>query len=272
MKTRKMARAALAMVVAVVFFAVPVPAFAQSARTVQIQKCLNLQSHEAKVWCLQGDGVTAQTVENLAMVERISAVGDRANRRAAIRNLGGGLYGFDGLDGYFYHTDSSGRPTGTREKIITGGAIGATLGAGVGSLFGRGGTGALLGAGTGAIIGAVAGGKANKKARQETEAREAHLLAQAQAQAEAERRAEEEARQVPLVIRNTTGFVARLYQNDRRVRDLRPGQSFSGPEAEYRAELQVPVRGGYVEIFEGQLCPHKRGWDILDPVKKCPIR
>ena len=70
---------------------------------------------------------------------------------------------------------------------------------------------------------------------------------------------------VPLIIRNTTGFVARLYQNGQRIADLRPGQSFSGPEAEYRAELRVPARGGYVELVEADLRPHERGWDIIPP-------
>ena len=226
----------------------------------RVLQCARFYSSlDAQLLCVRGDELRAGQVERLGMLDDLSS-------DQLVRHTGGGaLGGYDGGDGYLYHTDQSGRPTGTRERIITGGAIGATLGAGIGAIVGRGGTGALLGAGTGAIIGAVSAKKANTKAERETEARETQYRAQVQAQAEAQRQAAEEARQIPLVIRNTTGFVARLYQNDRPVRDLRPGQSFSGPEAEYRAELRVPARGGYIELVEADLRPHERGWDIVPP-------
>ena len=243
-------------------FGVALPATAQhrylGETGARILQCTRFYSSlEAQLLCARGDELRAGQVERLGMLDDLSS--DRLARTA------GGRYGYDGGDGYFYHTDQSGRRTGTREKIVTGGAIGAIFGAGIGAIFGRGGTGALLGAGTGAIVGAVSGSKAGKRERQEAEARENQTRAQVQTRTEAERSQSEAALRVQLVVRNTTGFVARLYQNDQFVRDLRPGQSFSGPEGEYRAELRVPARGGYIEWVEADLHPHERGWDIVPP-------
>lgn len=243
----------------------PTPAEAQhrylgetGARVLQCARFYS--SLEAQLLCARGDELRAGQLERLGMLDGLSS--DQLVRPA------GGLYGggYDGGDGYFYHTDQSGRPTGTRERIITGGAIGATLGAGVGAIFNRGGTGALLGAGGGAVVGAISGSKASKKAKAEAQAQEAQFRAQEQqVRIAVQQRAAEEALLVPLTIRNTTGFVARLYQNGRRVADLRPGQSYSGREAEYRAELRIPARGGFVELVEAELLPHERGWDIIPP-------
>ncbi|MDP3731348.1 MAG: hypothetical protein Q8R34_02535 [bacterium] len=245
--------------IVLMFLAVPVSSFAQHRYLgeggAKILQCARFYSSlEAQLLCARGDELSAGQIERLGLVDRNERIGQY-----------GGNYGYNGGDGYFYPTDSYGRPTGTRERIVTGGAIGALLGAGVGAIFNRGGTGALLGAGAGAVVGVISGSKAGKRAKQEAQVRETQYRAETQARAEVQQQVAEESQQIPLVIRNTTGFTARLYQDDRRVRDLRPGQSFSGPEAEYRAELRVPARGGYVELVEAELRPHERGWDIVPP-------
>src|SRR3989344_2637325 len=132
------------------------------ARVLQCAKFYS--SLEAQLLCARGDELRAGQLDRLGMLDSLSS--DRLVRPAGGVVTGGAIGavgGYDGGDGYLYHTDSSGRRTGTREKIVTGGAIGANLGAGIGAIFGRGGTGALLGAGGGAIVGVVASGKANKK-------------------------------------------------------------------------------------------------------------
>src|SRR3989338_6569277 len=147
----------------------PTPAQAQhlylgeaGARVLQCARFYS--SLETQLLCVRGDELRAGQLERLGMLDGLSS--DHLVRST------GGLYGYNGGDGYLYHTDASGRPMGTREKIVTGGAIGATLGAGIGAIFGRGGTGALLGAGTGAIIGAVTGRKASNQAKEEAQVRE----------------------------------------------------------------------------------------------------
>lgn len=221
----------------------------------RVLQCARFYSSvQAQLLCVRGDELSAGQIERLDLVDRNERIGQY-----------GGYSGYDGGDGYFYRTDSAGRSAGTRERIVTGSAIGA--GAGY-AIFGntRGAAGGVV---VGAVIGAISGSKANKRAKQEAEIHETQFRAETQAQEQArvavQRQTAEEARQVPLIIRNTTSFTARLYQNDHQVRDLRPGQSYSGPEGEYRAELRVPARGGYVELVEADLQPHERGWDIVPP-------
>ena len=250
----------IAFLIVFVFLAVPVSSFAQhrylgesGARVLQCGRFYS--SLDAQLLCARGDELSAGQIERLGLVDRNSRIGQY-----------GGGYGFDGGDEYFYPTNSVRRRTGTRERIVTGAGIGT--GAGY-AIFGNG-RGAAGGAAIGAVIGAISGSKAGKRERQEAEARETQFRAQSQAQAQSRAEAEsvrsETTLRVSLTVRNTTGFIARLYGNDRFIRDLRPGQSISvTDDEEFRSELRVPARGGTVEWVEADLRPHERGWDIVPP-------
>src|SRR3989338_3721996 len=209
----------------------PTPAQAQhlylgeaGARVLQCARFYS--SLEAQLLCARGDELRAGQLDRLGMLDSLSS--DRLVRPAGGVVTGGAIGavgGYDGGDGYLYHTDSSGRRTGTREKIVTGGAIGATLGAGVGAIFGRGGTGALLGAGTGAIVGAVTGRKASNKAKKEAQIQEVRQqeLAQAQIQ-QAQARAEEVrvASREQKLLRNRLDHTVRVFLRspDGRIEDF----------------------------------------------------
>ena len=208
--------------VVLMFLAIPVSSFAQhrylgeaGARVLQCARFYS--SLERQLFCVRGDELRAGQLERLGMLDGLSS--DHLVRST------GGLYGYNGGDGYLYHTDASGRPMGTREKIVTGGAIGATLGAGIGAIFGRGGTGALLGAGTGAIVGAVTGRKASNKAKKEAQIQEVRQqeLAQAQIQ-QAQARAEEVrvASREQKLLRNRLDHTVRVFLRspDGRIEDL----------------------------------------------------
>ncbi|MDO8591302.1 MAG: hypothetical protein Q7R60_00010 [bacterium] len=106
-----------------------------------------------QVSCLQQDAYNI--VSNARRQNRVNqAVANLEN--LIFRN---GYYGY--YDGGVFNPvyDRNHRPISKREGAITGAAIGTPIGAGVGAIFDRPGTGALLGAGGGALLGLVLSGR-----------------------------------------------------------------------------------------------------------------
>lgn len=246
-----------------VFLAAPA-SFAQhrylGAGGARVLQCAKFYSSlDAQLLCARGDELSAGQIERLGLVDRNSRIGQY-----------GGNSGYDGGDGYFYRTDSSGRSTGTRERIVTGGAIGATLGAGVGAIFNRGGTGALLGAGTGALIGAISGSKANNRAKKEVQIRETNFRATEQARAEAVEIASQEQK----LLRNRFDASVRLYfrYDDGNIEEvvLDPGQitKINLPRGSELIIAEVETEtGGWIKLEFGSgkiKLPRNSGWEF-DP-------
>lgn len=265
------------LVAAMILLAAAPAAFAQHRYLgeggAKIIQCARFYSSlQAQMLCVRGDELSAGQIEKLGLIDRNSRIGRQY----------GGNYGYDGGgDGYFYRTDSAGRPMGTQERIVTGGVIGATLGAGIGAIVGRGNTGALLGAGTGAIIGAVSDYRANKKTKEEVQIREANLRAVEVQGAQTERslaqaRAEqvEAASKEQKLLRNRFDAPVRLYfrTNDGQIEDLvlDPGQItkitlLRGTEL-IIAEVDTET-GGWMRLEYGSgkiRLPRNSGWEF-DP-------
>lgn len=248
----------------------------------RVLQCARFYSSlEAQLHCVRGDELRAGQLERLGMLDSLSS--DRLVRPASGQYGGhyGGNFGYDGGDGYFYPTDHYGRPIGTREKIVISGAIGATLGAGVGAIVGRGGTGALLGAGGGAIIGAISSSKASKRAKEEEKVRQqeqeqevSRQVAQQAMAAQARTEQAEAASKEQKLLRNRFDANVRLYfrSDDGQIEELvlDPGQItritlLRGSEL-IIAEVETET-GGWTRLEYGSgkiKLPRNSGWEF-DP-------
>lgn len=255
------------MTVLVVLMFLAVPSFAQNrylgesgARIFQCAKFYS--SLQAQLLCARGDELSAGQIERLGLVDHNERIGQYS-----------GYSGYDGGDGYFYRTDNTGRSTGTRERIVTGSAIGA--GAGY-AIFGNT-RGAAGGAVVGAIFGAISGSKANSRAKKEVQIRETQFRAEAQAErslAQARAEQEEVASKEQKLLRNRFDASVRLYfrSDDGQIEDivLEPGQITKimlprGTEL-IIAEVETET-GGWIRLEYGSgkiKLPRNSGWEF-DP-------
>ncbi len=269
-----MRKIAFLLVLAFVVLAFTVSADAQhrylGAGGARVLQCANFYSSlDAQLLCVRGDELSAGQIERLGLVDRNSQIGQWYGY--------GGNYGYNGGDGYFYPTNASGRPTGTRERIVTGGAIGA--GAGY-AIFGNT-RGTVGGAVVGAVIGAISGSKANNRNKKEVQIRETNFRAAEAQKAQTEQSlAEAQAVQVETaskeqkLLRNRFDAFVRVISRypDGRIEEtvLNPGETLkiNPPRGSQLVLAEVETETGEwirLEYGSGKIrLPYNSGWEF-DP-------
>lgn len=188
------------------------------------------------------DGLTAIRRDVLGMLERNSDLGREYNWRARIRRDSGGIpiFGYPGGgygdDGYYgYGSGRNDGPMSRREKVITGAAVGAAAGYGLGGNVRSAAIGGAAGAGLGLLLGRGGRGKPYFGGGH---------------------------RDGELELVNGSPVAIDVFDGRKFVGRMRAGESWrvKSPRDGYRAEALVPNSRGGISRGPLEIVPTDHGW------------
>lgn len=249
------------------------------------------QTWDGAYYRIMGNQVQMLTADNLGLVSGLTDQLRRAGYRSLAQDIlwNGSAYGLQIGGGFYPMYDRNRQPMGRRGATITGAVLGGAAGAGIGYGVSRNGRGTLIGTGIGAGVGALIGlatHRSNDNKDVVVTPPEQQPPSQQQvywshgapvavgirpnipSASGGYQPVSSPVQQGGWKVRNHTGFKVELWDGERFVILLQPGQtiSLSNPDG-IRGVMLIPGNSGRIEQRNASIkASHDfDGWDLLAP-------